>query len=310
MNLKQIALLALAACGLFALPTISRAAHGHAAAPKAEKPAAKAAGHGSAGSQHGAPADAHAADPHAPAADAPSAEAVLLELIEGNRRFVSGKSEHPRSDVKRILETSTGQHPRVSVVSCADSRVPVELLLDQGIGDVFAIRVAGNVCDIDEIGTVEYGVEHLGTPLLVVMGHTSCGAVKAVCTHAEVGGSIPQLVDNIVPAVERAQKHSGLNGEALVPAAVEENVWQSISDLLENSAITAELVHSGKLKIVGAVYDIATGEIMWLGGHHEEEALVAATLKQQHAAAGIVNGSGRQVARAGGSQPMGRLSGH
>ncbi len=301
MKLWHTALLAMAAGLLFSLPAICHAAHGHAAKPA----------HDSAAQDHNAPAAQAAAGGHAaPASELPSPEAVLLELIEGNRRFVSGRSQHPRMDLKRILETSSGQHPKVSIVSCADSRVPVELLLDQGIGDVFTVRVAGNVCDTDEIGTVEYGVEHLGTPLLVVMGHTSCGAVKAVCTGAEVGGSIPLLVDNIGPAVERAHKHSGLSGEALVPAAVEENVWQSIHDLLAHSAITAELVESGRLKVVGAIYDISTGEVKWLGSHADEDRLVADKLKQHDAAAGIVSDSGRQVAKAGKSQPLGRLRSH
>jgi carbonic anhydrase len=126
------------------------------------------------------------------------------------------------------------------------------------------IRVAGNVCDTDEIGTAEYGTEHLGTPLVVVMGHTSCGAVKAVCTEAEVGGSIPELVDNIGPAVNHAHAATGLEGEALVPAAVEENVRQSMHDLLSHSKIIAGLVGDGKLKVVGAVYDISSGEVRWL----------------------------------------------
>ncbi|MCC7478337.1 carbonic anhydrase [bacterium] len=323
---------ALLAALLLCLPGLAQAGHsssghgGHAksSAPKHSSPKAQ---------KHAAPAaDAHAAPAShgAEAAVGPSPEAVLLELIEGNRRFVKGRSLHPRMDLQRILETSSGQHPKVSIVSCADSRVPVELLLDQGIGDVFTVRVAGNVCDTDEIGTVEYGVEHLGTPLLVVMGHTSCGAVKAVCTGAEVGGSIPLLVDNIGPAVERAHEHSGLSGEALVPLAVEENVWQSIHDLLAHSAITAELVHSGKLKIVGAIYDISSGEVQWLGSHPDEEALVSARLRghadshedshseKQHASAhshaasntdaasGIVSASGKQAARADKARPAGR----
>jgi carbonic anhydrase len=210
----------------------------------------------------------------AEAPTSPSADQVLSDLKAGNERFVSGAATHQRQDAARLAETAGGQHPLATVITCSDSRVPPELLFDMGLGDLFTIRVAGNVCDTDEIGTAEYGAEHLGTPLLVVMGHSSCGAVKAVCTHAEVGGSIPALVDNIIPAVERAHAESGLEGDALVPAAVEANVWQSISDMISGSEDVRELMHAGKLTVVGAVYDISTGKVAWLGEHPEEAALL------------------------------------
>jgi carbonic anhydrase len=202
----------------------------------------------------------------------PTSDEALQMLVDGNARFVSGAVQHPHADEARIAETSKGQHPFVTIISCSDSRVPPELLFDAGLGDLFVIRVAGNVSDTDEIGTAEYGTEHLGTPLVVVMGHTSCGAVKAVCTNAEVGGSIPGLVDNVVPAVQHAKDATGLEGEALVPTAVHMNVWQSMADLLSNSPIIAELVESGKVKVVGAVYDISTGAVEWMGEQpHQDE---------------------------------------
>lgn len=159
---------------------------------------------------------------------------AIERLTQGNVRYHSGEPEHPRSDAQRMQQTTEhGQHPFATVITCSDSRVPVERVFDQGIGDVFTIRVAGNVCDTDEIGSIEYGVDHLGTPLFVVLGHTGCGAVTAVVTGAELHGSIPPLVDNIGPAVAKASKaHPSLHGQDLVPEAVKANVWQSIDDLV------------------------------------------------------------------------------
>lgn len=202
-------------------------------------------------------------------------EQVLEVMKEGNGRFVSGKRTYPHLDAKRIKELVSGQNPIVTVISCSDSRVPPEHLFDVGLGDMFTIRVAGNVCDTDEIGSIEYGVHHLGTPLLIVLGHSSCGAVTAVAAKAEVHGSIPALVDNIIPAVEKTQKdHPDLHGKELVSAAVKENVRQSIADLLTRSADTRHLVESGKLLIVGAVYHLDDGKVEWLGKHPQEKELI------------------------------------
>jgi len=136
---------------------------------------------------------------------------AMARLREGNGRYVAGKSTHPNTNSARRSETvKNGQHPFATVITCSDSRVPVERVFDQGVGDVFVIRVAGNVCDVDEVGSIEYGVDHLATPIHVVLGHTGCGAVTAVVTKAKLHGSIPPLVDNIEPAVEKAGKaHRG-----------------------------------------------------------------------------------------------------
>ncbi len=205
-----------------------------------------------------------------------SPDEAWAAMRQGNGRFSSGHPTHPNSGSARIQETATGQNPFVTLITCSDSRVPVERVFDQGIGDVFVIRVAGNVCDTDEIGSIEYGVDHLGTPLMIVLGHTSCGAVTAVATGAKLHGSIPALVDNIGPAVKRAEDITGLKGSALVPKAVEENVWQSISDLLQGSPATASLVSGHQLKVVGAVYNITDGTVEWLGEHPGQESLLAA----------------------------------
>lgn len=208
-------------------------------------------------------------------------EEALTLLREGNVRFVTGQSRHPHCDPARLIETDEqGQHPFATVIACSDSRVPVEILFDEGFGDLFVVRVAGNVCDADEAGSIEYGVEHLRTPLLVVLGHTSCGAVTAVATDAELHGNIPGLVDNIKPAVMTAQKqHPHLHGKDLVPAAIRANVWQGIEDLLQISPDTRELVVAGELTIVGALFDLHTGMVEWMGPHPRQKELLSAPHK-------------------------------
>ena len=152
--------------------------------------------------------------------------------------------------------------------------MPPEILLDEGIGDLFVVRVIGNIGGSDEVGSIEYGVEHLGTPLLVVLGHSQCGAVTAAVTHAEVHGNIPRLLAHIKPAVEIARRsHPELKGSALVPEAVQANVFQSIEELFKRSESIRQHVLDGKLKIVGAVYDIQTGRVNWLGDQAHQNAL-------------------------------------
>jgi len=201
---------------------------------------------------------------------------ALTMLKDGNARFAAGKSSQPNTDSKRLIDTAkNGQHPFATVIACSDSRVPVEILFDRGVGDIFTIRVAGNVVDVDEAGSIEYGVGHLGTPVLVVLGHTGCGAVTAVATDAEVHGNIPALVDNIGPAVEKAKsEHPDLKGKDLVPAAVKTNVWQAIEDLFKKSEEARHLVKDKKLKVVGAVYHLSDGKVEWLGEHPGQKDLI------------------------------------
>ncbi|MGI6455702.1 MAG: carbonic anhydrase [bacterium] len=207
-----------------------------------------------------------------------NAEQALEQLQSGNQHFLDQQREYPHlSREHRELNAREGQHPFVTLITCSDSRVPEDHIFDAGVGDIFVIRVAGNVCDTDEIGSIEYGVDHLGTPLLVVLGHTRCGAVTAVAQNAELHGSIPALVDNIKPAVEQTRHdHPELEGDELVSAAIIANVWQAITDLLQNSTITRERIQSGKLKVVGAVYQIDSGNVEWLGEHPQQAQLLAA----------------------------------
>lgn len=222
------------------------------------------------------------------AASTPTSQDAQARLLSGQARYLAGAPTHPNQDSARRTELAAGQTPFATVLTCSDSRVSPEILFDQGLGDLFVVRVAGNVAKTDELGSIEYGAGHLGTPLLVVLGHSSCGAVKAVAEAAEVHGNIPQLVDTIVPAVEKAKAaNPGLAGAALIAKAVEANVWQSIDNIFENSATVRDLVKAGKLKVVGAVYDLATGAVQWQGEHPDQARLLdytGGTGHEEHAA--------------------------
>lgn len=213
-------------------------------------------------------------------------EEVLQKLKEGNERFVTGQSIHPNIDKDRIKNTATeGQKPIATVLACSDSRSPVEILFDQGVGDLFVIKVAGNVADVDEIATIEYGTAHLLTPLLIVLGHTKCGAVTAVATNAELHGHLPKLVDNIQPAFEKAKNDNpDKHDKDLVDATIKANTFQAISDILSKSPIVSKLVKEEKLKVVGAIYDIETGNVNWIGSHPDELNLIN-SVKEGHEAA-------------------------
>ena len=203
----------------------------------------------------------------------PGPDQALNRLKLGNDRFVKGESRFPHTDSARIKqagEENQGDHAFATVITCSDSRVPVELIFDAGIMDTFVIRVAGNVCDTDEIGSIEYGLAHVNTPVLVVLGHTQCGAVTAV-TQAALGNghalerNIPPLVDNIAPAVERTiSLNPGADAGHLIPLAIQENVWTGIHDLFMESPATRNLVNAGKVKVIGAIYDVGTGRVEWL----------------------------------------------
>jgi carbonic anhydrase len=203
----------------------------------------------------------------------PSPDRVLQMLKDGNERFSAGQSAYLTCDPSRIGladKSDQGDYAYATVLSCSDSRVPVELIFDAGIMDLFVVRVAGNVCDTDEIGSIEYGLAHVKTPVLVVLGHTRCGAVTAVAQAVSGHGhklerNIPPLVDNIVPAVQRAiEQHQDLHSDAIVPFAIEENVWQSVEDLFMRSPAVRDLAKSGRVLVTGAIYDLGSGKMNWL----------------------------------------------
>lgn len=209
---------------------------------------------------------------------------ALTALKQGNERFASGHVRHPHSDAARRIDTAQhGQHPFAAIVGCSDSRVPVEIVLDQGLGDLFVIRVAGNVVATDETGSIEYVVEHLGVPLVVVMGHVHCGAVMAVVDGEIAHGNLQELVSHISPAVEKVRReHPGMDKEAIIPLAVKQNVWHSIEDLIAHSEDVREFIKAGKVEVVGAIYDMNTAKVTWLGRHPDERRLLHQNLHVAH----------------------------
>jgi carbonic anhydrase len=187
-------------------------------------------------------------------------DAVLAELKTGNAHHVRHQYQHPHETVARQRELINGQHPHAELLSCADSRVPPEIIFDQGLGDLFVVRVAGNVATDTEIGSLEYGAEHLHIPLLIVLGHESCGAVTAAVQGGKADGHIAALLSLIKPAVDQSR---GLPGDP-VANAVRANVQIVVQQLRSSTPILSELVAHGKLKIVGGVYSLETGEVTWL----------------------------------------------
>jgi carbonic anhydrase len=210
------------------------------------------------------------------AASGVSANEALRVLKEGNARYVDGKLQHPhQGPERRALTSGQGQHPLAAILTCSDSRVPPEIVFDQGIGDIFVIRVAGNVAATDEIGSIEYAVDHLASPLVVVLGHSQCGAVTAVVDNAKLPPNIADLVAPIKPAVARAREaNPDAAKEVLLKAAITDNVWQAIDDMLRQSPIIREKVKDGQAQVVGALYDLDSGLVQWLGPHPDQEKLV------------------------------------
>src|SRR3954469_4925706 len=190
----------------------------------------------------------------------PSADAVLRELKAGNDHHVLKQYQHPHQTAARQRELAATQNPHAIVLSCADSRVAPEIILDQGLGDLFDVRVAGNVASDTELASIEYAAEHLHTPLLVVMGHQKCGAVTAAAESGEAEGHLPSLLALIRPAVERARSQPG----DLIENAVRSNVENVVRQIRASTPVLAALVERGTLKVVGAVYSLDTGTVAWL----------------------------------------------
>ena len=213
-----------------------------------------------------------------PAASGISADEALRLLKEGNGRYAEGKLQHPHQDrARRALTAAQGQHPLAAILTCSDSRAPAEIIFDQGIGDIFVIRVAGNVAATDEIGSIEYAVDQRGAPLVLVLGHTQCGVVGAVLDDAKQPPNIASLVAPIKPAVDQARE---ANPEAakdvLLKAAITGNVWQAMDDMLRQSPIIREKVKDNQVQVVGALYDLDSGQVQWLGPHPDQAKLVGA----------------------------------
>lgn len=196
---------------------------------------------------------------HAPAAAVTPSEAIA-RLRSGNARFVAGHLQHPQQSLARRSEVATGQHPYAIILSCSDSRVPPEVIFDAGLGDLFVVRVAGNTADDAAIGSIEYGVEHLGAALIVVLGHERCGAVQAAVESAGSASAAPghlgAVIGPILPAVQASKATSGDR----VDLAVRANVDRVVAQLKASHPVLAEEVAAGKLQIIGGRYDLDTGE--------------------------------------------------
>ena len=190
----------------------------------------------------------------------PSPAAVLRELQAGNDHHVAKRYQHPHQTAARQRELASAQHPHATILSCADSRVAPEIILDQGLGDLFDVRVAGNVASDAELASIEYAALHLHTPLLVVMGHQKCGAVTAAAESGEAEGHLPSLLALIRPAVESAK---ALPGD-VIENAVRINVENVVRQIRGSKPVLAEMVDGGKLMVVGAVYSLDTGKVAWL----------------------------------------------
>jgi len=186
---------------------------------------------------------------------------IWQELISGNKRFAEGNPTHPNQSIARRREIAKGQNPRVAVLACADSRVSPEIIFDQGLGDLFVVRVAGNVVNDPILGSLEYAVEHLGTQLIVVLGHQRCGAVAAACAGGEAPGHIASLVQALAPAVDAISASHNASDDGRVDLAAKENVRMTVKSLHSCGPILAELVRQGKLEVAGAFYDLDTGAV-------------------------------------------------
>ncbi|MCY1522207.1 Carbonic anhydrase 2 [compost metagenome] len=191
---------------------------------------------------------------------------ALTILMDGNTRFVNGISKN-KNFLSRVEETGNQQKPFAAILSCMDSRAPVEILFDQGIGDVFSVRIAGNVVSENVLGSLEYAVGVSGSKLIMVMGHTNCGAVKGACDHVEFG-NLTGLLNKIQPAVTAGNAGDGeknSKNDAFVEDVTRLNIQNSINSILQQSEVIKKLTEEGKISLVGAVYNVSKGTVEMLG---------------------------------------------
>jgi carbonic anhydrase len=202
-----------------------------------------------------------AADPAHPEQPTVAPAEAVSKLKEGNGRYTSGNLEHPGQTTERRAELAKDQHPFAVILSCSDSRVPPEIVFDQGLGDLFVVRVAGNVIDDHGLGSIEYAVDHLGTRLIVVLGHQSCGAVKAaketVAAKGKAPGHIQSLVTAIKPVVEATAKDD-------LETTVKANVKHVVQALRSSTPILKAKVDSGEVQVIGGYYSLDTGAVSLL----------------------------------------------
>ena len=196
-------------------------------------------------------------------------DSSLQALKEGNQRFVN-KQGAERDLMTQVSQTASGQYPFATILGCIDSRVSAELIFDQGVGDIFSARVAGNFVNEDILGSMEFACKLAGTKLVLVLGHTACGAVKGACDHARLG-NLTALINKIEPAVDavaepqdESQRNSG--NIDFVNAVAKKNVEMTINDIRTKSEVLADMEKAGEIKIIGGMYDIATGLVDFYEG--------------------------------------------
>src|SRR5580765_3188312 len=213
-----------------------------------------------------------AAPPQEPDSRPVNADQALRELLAGNHRFTIGKRQTPRGRPEEFRVLAHGQFPEAVIVSCADSRVAPEILFDVGVGDIFVVRVAGNVVDgagVTVKGSIEYALVELNVPLILVLGHSGCGAVKAAIQHVNDRDSLPGAINGLVELIKPAvAKSKGIAGDPLYNA-IRQNVEIGVERLQRLEPILAPRVNDGRVKVVGGVYDLRTGVVTLLGkdGH-------------------------------------------
>lgn len=186
-----------------------------------------------------------------------------LEILkDGNNRFINNLKAH-RDLLEQVNETRDGQWPFATILSCIDSRTSAELIFDQGLGDVFSVRIAGNIVNTDILGSMEFACKVAGSKLIVVLGHTKCGAVKGACDHVEMG-NLTELLSKIQPAVYQEKttiENRNSSNSAFVENVAEINVKRNVKNIIERSFVLEQMIENGEIGIVGAIHNIETGEV-------------------------------------------------
>ncbi len=182
---------------------------------------------------------------------------ALQRLMEGNKRYAAGNFLHPDQDPARRIELAEAQHPFAVILSCSDSRVPPEIIFDQGLGDLYVIRVAGHVADEMVLGSIEHAVEYLGVPLVMVLGHKNCGAVTASVRGGDAGGHFASLINAIRPAVDKVKRQP----TALLENAIRANVQMVAAQIRVSQPVLAKRVLEDALRVIGAYYDLNSGAV-------------------------------------------------
>lgn len=212
------------------------------------------------------------------------ADEAMQRLKDGNARHVAGQTIHDgHGEARREELAKSGQRPIATILGCSDSRAPLEIIFDQGVGDIFVVRVAGNLAGPNELGSIEYGVISLGTPVVLVLGHSSCGAVNAALHNASVSANVSSIINQIRPAVAKARAWSpNASGVELANKSIKANVWQSMEAVLRKSREVRERVQDGRILLLGGVYDLDSGQVSWLGQHPDQGRILAGIQAAQH----------------------------